>query len=225
MKKVMTALAAAAVAVVALAGTAFAHVSVNPDQAAKGSFTELAFRVPNERDDANTVKVEVFFPTDHPIADVSLEPHQGWTAEVDKQKLATPIQSDDGEVTEAVSKITWTGGTIGLGQYDDFEVSVGPLPDDTSSLTFKALQTYSDGQVVRWIDEPVAGGPEPDDPAPVLKLVNDTVAAAPAAAAEQREGDDSDTSDSLAIVALVVGGLALVVGVVALVRGRGRPAA
>jgi periplasmic copper chaperone A len=33
-------------------------------------------------------------------------------------------------------------------------------------IVFKALQTYSDGDVVRWIEEPVAGEPEPDHPAP-----------------------------------------------------------
>jgi Domain of unkown function (DUF1775) len=35
---------------------------------------------------------------------------------------------------------------------------------------FKALQTYSDGDVVQWIEPTVKGGAEPEHPPPVLKL-------------------------------------------------------
>ncbi|KQW02711.1 DUF1775 domain-containing protein [Streptomyces sp. Root369] len=45
----------------------------------------------------------------------------------------------------------------------------GQLPEDTDQLTVKALQTYSDGKTVRWIEE-ASGGQEPENPAPVLKL-------------------------------------------------------
>ena len=62
-----------------------------------------------------------------------------------------PLQTDNGQVTEAVSEITWTGGTIAPGQFDDFEVSVGPLPSDVDVLLFPAVQTYSDGTTVSWI--------------------------------------------------------------------------
>ena len=55
------------------------------------------------------------------------------------------------QVTEAVSTITWSGGELKPGEFTEFDISVGPLPDDADSLTFKALQTYSDGDVVRWI--------------------------------------------------------------------------
>ena len=48
-------------------------------------------------------------------------------------------------------------------------------------MIFKALQTYSDGEISRWIDEPVEGGEEPEHPAPVLKLAKAADAAAPAA--------------------------------------------
>jgi uncharacterized protein YcnI len=163
------------------ATSAFAHVTVNPREAAQGRYAKLAFRVPNERDGLNTTKLEVNFPTDHPLASVSVRPHAGWTYSVVKAKLATPIKSDDGEISEGVSKVTWTGGAIKPGEFDEFEVSVGPLPDDVDSLTFKALQTYSDGEVVRWIEEAPAGGGEVDHPAPVLKLTK-AGAAAPATA-------------------------------------------
>jgi uncharacterized protein YcnI len=99
-------------AAVRLAGTAFAHVTAQPGNAAQGSYTEVAFRTPNEEDNAAPVKLEVSLPTDHLIASVSIEPVPGWTATVDKTNLATPIKTDDGDVTQAVSKITWSGGQL-----------------------------------------------------------------------------------------------------------------
>ena len=71
----------------------------------------------------------------------------GWTITTEKTKLAKPVKTDDGEVTEAVSKITWTATAGGLepGQFDLFTISAGPLPTKPSKLEFKALQTYSDG--------------------------------------------------------------------------------
>ena len=161
----------ALVALAALAGPAAAHVSVKPGEAPKGSFSVFAFSVPNERGNASTVKVEVTLPTDHPIAFVSVAPIPGWTWTAEKSKLATPIKSEGESITEAISKITWTGGEIKPGEFQMFTVSAGPLPTDTKQIEFKAVQTYSNGEVVRWIESTPKGGPEPELPAPVLKLV------------------------------------------------------
>jgi len=48
----------------------------------------------------------------------------------------------------------WSGGRIAPGQFQDFSVSADPLPQGVSQLAFKAIQTYSNGDVVRWIDVP-----------------------------------------------------------------------
>jgi uncharacterized protein YcnI len=193
------------------AGPASAHVSVNPDTAVQGGYTEVAFHVPNEQDSADTTQVQVFLPTDHPIASVSTTPVPGWDVSVTKTRLAKPMTTDDGQVTEAVSEITWTKGTIRPGQFQDFTVSLGPLPTDTDTLTFKALQTYSDGQVVRWIQQSQQGQPEPADPAPELKLTkaatSDDAAKATvttAAAATSTGGGDT-TARLLGAVGIVVG--------------------
>ncbi|MFF1438832.1 YcnI family protein [Streptomyces sp. NPDC058295] len=161
----------AAAAVLAAAGVASAHVTVHPESYAKGATDGvLSFRVPNEEDTASTTEVQVFVPTDHPVLGVLVHPQDGWTAKVTTTKLRTPVKTDDGTITEAVSRITWTGGKIGAGQYEDFDVAFGRLPDDAAQLAFKTLQTYSDGKTVRWIEEAEAGADEPEDPAPVLKL-------------------------------------------------------
>ena len=171
-------LPAAALSLFAAAGVAQAHVTVNPDTGTQGAWTKVSFRVPNEEANASTTAVEIDLPTDHPIASVSVRPVPGWTATTTSSPLATPLKTDDGEVTSAVSKIVWAGGKIDPGQFEEFDVSLGPLPA-TGQIVFKALQTYSDGSVVRWIDIPQPGQPEPDHPAPILKLAP---ASAPAGA-------------------------------------------
>ncbi|WP_405469815.1 YcnI family protein [Streptomyces canus] len=219
--------ALAAAAVLTAAGAASAHVTVHPDSYAKGATDgALTFRVPDESDTASTTKVQLFLPTDHPLLGVLVSPHDGWTAKVTDTKLKTPVKTDDGTITDAVSEITWTGGKIGPGHYEDFDVAFGQLPDDTAQLTFKTLQTYSDGKVVRWIEEAAQGDEEPENPAPVLKL---TAAGTTSATASQTstvvsKASKASASDStargLGVAGLVVGVLGLAAGAFAVVRSR-----
>lgn len=232
--------AVAAVSVVALSGTAFAHVSVQPQgEAAKGGYATVNFKVPNERDNASTVKLEVTLPAEHPIASVSPQAVPGWKAEVTKGKLEKPLTVHGREITEAVTKITWTsdGSKIEPGFFQQFPVSLGALPEDADRLVFKALQTYDNKEVVRWIEEPVEGGEEPEAPAPVLALsaASDDHHGG-GAAGEDAEADDknaghtkdgehtekaaaSSGSDStarvLAVVGIVVGAAGVAFGVLA----------
>ncbi len=55
-----------------------------------------------------------------------------------------------------------------------FTVLAGTLPSASNQLVFKALQTYSDGTVISWIDPIVEGAPAPDHPTPILKLTKKT---------------------------------------------------
>lgn len=169
-RRIAAALAVTGAVVCLSATSAFAHVSVQPGEAPAGSYSQLSFRVPNETDNSDTTQVKVQVPVDHPIVSISIEPVPGWTVATKKSKLATPIKSDDGEITEAVSEITWSGGKIAPGEYQNFNISAGPLPANVDSLTFKAIQTYDDGTEVAWIEESKPGGDEPQHPAPVLKL-------------------------------------------------------
>ncbi|MFD5629343.1 YcnI family protein [Streptomyces sp. NPDC127072] len=221
-------------AVLAAAGVAFAHVTVHPESYAKGATDGvLTFRVPNEEDTASTTKVQVFLPTDHPVLGVLVTPQDGWTAQVTTTKLKTPVKTDDGSITEAVSEITWTGGRIRHGEYQDFNVAFGQLPDDADQLAFKTLQTYSDGNVVRWIEEAEQGGEEPENPAPVLALTAGTAADSGAAAssstgsgsasdstAESSAASSDSTARGLGIAGLVVGVLGLLAAGFALARTR-----
>ncbi|MTE20085.1 DUF1775 domain-containing protein [Streptomyces sp. TRM43335] len=191
--------ATVAACAVALAGPAAAHVSVNPETAEQGGYATINFKVPNERDNASTVKLEVTFPADHPLSSVMPQPVPGWEVEVTRTKLDEPLEVHGRKVDEAPSKITWTetGGGIEPGTFQQFPVSVGQLPEDVDHLVLKAVQTYSNEEVVRWIEEPVEGGEEPESPAPVLKLVppadGDGGHGAPADEASDTEGDAADS--------------------------------
>lgn len=219
--------AASAIAVISVAGPALAHVTVNPGTAEQGGWTKVSFRVPNEQATATTTKIVVNLPQDHPLAFVSVRPVPGWTIKSDKTKLAKPIKSDDGEVTEAVTQIVWSGGKIDPGQFQEFDVSIGPLPTDVDQLVFKADQTYSDGTVVKWEDEQ-KGTEEPEHPAPVLKLtkaaaeptgLTATAAAVPVAEAKTTTGSDG-TARTLGGLGLAVGAVGLVVGALGFAKGR-----
>jgi uncharacterized protein YcnI len=201
---------------VLVAAPGWAHVEIDPGTATQGEEAALSFRVPNESDSATTTKVQVYLPTDHRLPQASVRPHAGWHVAVQTTKLDQPITTDDGQVTEAVTRITWTADSardaLKPGQYDDFDVSVGPLPK-VSSLTFKTLQTYSDGTVVRWIDPPAAEGqPEPEHPAPTLTLLPASDGSPAAATSDS----DSGSGDGKATTALVLSIVAAVLAAGAL---------
>jgi periplasmic copper chaperone A len=219
-------LVSAAAALLALAPVASAHVTMQPEEVPAGGFTRLDVRVPTERDDASTTKVEVQLPPGFLF--VSTEPVPGWEAKIVKRKLDKPVEQFGEQVKEEVGQVSFTATNdaagIGPGEFQDFGLSVS-VPDKAgSTLAFKAVQTYSSGEVVRWI-----GPPDSEEPAPQVKLAAaepEGGAAEPAAeeqaAAPAASGGDDDSGNTLAIIALVVAIAGLAAGVLALVGSRRR---
>ena len=193
-----------------MASPAWAHITVHPSTLPAGSSDiELTFRVPNERDNANTVKAQVFFPTNLPLLTVDVLPVPGWSSVVQTESLAKPVQTDDGPVSQIVTDVTWTatGAGIAPGQYEDFEVAAGSVPDKPAQLVFKALQTYSSGEIVRWIQLVTSQDPNPDTPAPILTLTSGASASntSRTGGSGSAAGSSSNTTaDTLAVVALVL---------------------
>jgi len=184
---------------VALAAGASAHVNVSSTDARQGGYGKVTVRVPNESETAGTTQVAMSMPKDVLISSVRVKPHFGWTFTAPKVKLATPVTQGDKTITEAVSTITWTadkGVSIKPGTFDEFEFSAGKLPTDKTSLSFPAIQTYSDGKVVRWIEPKVEGAAEPAHPAPVLDVL--PAKGSEKAAAVVATPDKADSKDSLA---------------------------
>ena len=211
--------------------TASAHVTITTyGTVTQGSFAKIGFSVPNERDDAGTVKLSVQLPEDHPLAYVSVQPLPGWDIATTTRTLDTPLEGEGGSITDVVDTITWTatGDTqIKPGEFELFWISAGQMPTDADSLTFPAIQTYSSGEEVAWIETETAGGAEPEHPAPTVQLAaatsGDEATTATTLAPAASDGGDDD-SNALSVVALIVGAVGLVVAVAAVVLSRRRPA-
>jgi uncharacterized protein len=217
--KLKITLALFAVLALAVPASASAHVTLQPEEAAAEDFTVLDVRVPNERDDSATTKVDVQFPAGFVFA--SYQPVPGWSVDVKMAKLAKPITSHGEEITEQVSRMTWTadGGSAAIqpGQFLDFPISVQIPGEAGDTLTFKALQTYDNGEVVRWI-----GAPESEEPAPQVAVTEggEEHHGSPVDAEEESSDDSDSASKGLGIVALILGALGLLAGGAALVRSR-----
>jgi uncharacterized protein YcnI len=204
-----------------LAGPASAHVTVSaPGATPGGGDQQITFRVPVEEDSA-TVGVTVAFPLNEPIASVDVVPVAGWTNTEKTVKLKKPIKTDDGPITDAVSQVTWKaqpGQGLQPGEAGLFNVLAGQLPD-AHSITFKAVQTYANGDVVKWIEQAAPGSnAEPEHPAPVLRLA---AASSPSPASSSSSGSGTSIAVPiiLAIIALVWAAAALAIAW----RSRGRP--
>jgi uncharacterized protein YcnI len=174
-----------------------------------GSTDVLTFHVPNEESNADTVKVDVQIPIDHPIAQLLPQPVPGWAVSVKTVKLTKPLVTDDGSFSQAVSEVIWSGGRIVPGQFQSFTISADPMPTGESQVPFKAIQTYSNGDVVRWIDLQQPGQPAPQHPAPVVTLTTTTAPASTGhTSAAPASSGSSGGSSALGLAGLIVGLLA-----------------
>ena len=233
---------AALLAVFALAAPAAAHVTVASDDDTRGADDAiLTFRVPNEEDNAVTVKVDIKFPSKNPIASVKPSPKPGWAITTKTVKFNPPIKTDDGTITEGVGEVIYTASSpangIPIGGFEAFQVLVGPLPD-AAEVAFPTVQTYSNGKVVSWIEPVTDPANPPENPTPILELAaasdagsGDATAApapSPSASATAASVDLSgyattskaNTGLYLGLAALVVGALGLAAGGIALARSR-----
>jgi uncharacterized protein YcnI len=189
-----SAYAAVLVATLALAPSAFAHAELFPNQIPSGDGYLLNLTVPNEKEGASTTQIQVTMPAGFELEHVA--PVPGWTSTVAGQKMV------NGEM-QGGDSITWKGKVSGT------EVAVLPftgVPKKAQDYAFTVRQTYSDGSVVVW-----SGDESSDTPAAHVTAT---------AQASTSGGGGSDSSKTIAIVALIVGGLGLLVGGAGLVAGR-----
>jgi uncharacterized protein YcnI len=225
LRKIRTAIAIAVAALVA-APAATAHVTLNPGAWEAGGFARFAVRVPNERPNANTTELRVQFPEN--VVSASFQPVPGWRRTVRMEQLDEPVEQFGEQITERIAEVTWTGGTIRPGEFQEFGISF-QVPEDAvrEALLFPSLQTYSNGEVVRWIDP----DPEAESPAPRVTVLppadEEGTPAAATTTQDEAEGEaaeaapaasasDDDDGDGLATVALILGIAGLAAGLAAL---------
>lgn len=221
MKKRITIALAAAVGLMLVAPTALAHVTVQPNEAVAGSFARFVVRVPNERPDAATTEVEVQLPES--LVAVSFQPHAGWTRTSETKDRSEPVEVFGEQVTDYTATVTWKGGRIEPGEFEEFGFSAR-LPDDPTTLEFPAIQTYSSGEIVRWIgpegsDEPAARvttyslGQGEDAPGE-LELLSQLASDEQATPTESEDDDDdSEAGAVLGVIGIALGGVALIVSI------------
>ena len=200
------------------AGAASAHVVVSAPDAQQGGYSVLTFRVPTESDTASTSSVKVTLPG---LNSARTQPIPGWTSTVEKDSADLAVS------------VTWTanpGSEVGPGQFQQFLLSAGPLPEQ-ENVSFPATQTYTDGEVVNW-DESMTDGSEPELPAPTLTLAaasgdahgsahTETTATAEASSQMSSEASSEDTTARwLAGVGLVLGAVGAGLGIGATIRSR-----
>jgi periplasmic copper chaperone A len=215
-----------AIASIVLAGPAWAHVTVDPPSAPQGGTVKLSFLAPNEEAPARVTELQIFFPVPPatPIPTVTVEPKPGWTFKLTMLHLAKPLVTDDGSIADVVSAIDWkadnTAAQIGASEFGEFTIDADGLPDSGTQVVFKALQTYSNGDVVRWIEPVPAKGDAPEHPTPILQLTNPNGSAAAAPATAVRASTKDNSARSLGIAALIVGVVALFAAAGSLVNKR-----
>lgn len=108
------------------------------------------------------------------------------------------VQSQGSGEQETFSRVTWSGGHVPTGQAAVFGLNAST--DGAKTYVFAVRQTYSDGSVVDW-----AGDESSDTPAVRLTSVSDL---------------GGGSGSTLAVIAIIVGGVALLVALVAVVSGR-----
>jgi periplasmic copper chaperone A len=204
----------------ASASVAYAHVTVQQNEAVVGSFARFDVRVPNERDNADTTRIEMELP---PLPFVSFQPKPGWKRTIEMRTLDEPLEVFGDNITEVVGSVTWSGGSIGPGEFEEFGFSAR-VPEEENTLEFPTIQAYSNGETVRWIgpadsDEPAAlvttvdiGANEEEGELAVLKRAAQGDSTGPATSTEEdEEGID---------LGVVLGGLGALLGGLALGRSR-----
>lgn len=192
------------------AGAAFAHVEIEREgEVTAQGVVNATLSVPNESNTNTTKTIELVFPASPKLTTATAENANGFTATVNKDQA--------GDVTS----ITWTGGTISGDDEVKFPLTLGDFPADTQTADFKALQTYDDGTVVRWIEPTPASGEEPEHPAPVLyvkgEAPHDDDAPATITSEHSDSGSHDDGMSTGAIVAIVLGVIIVIALVVFLV--------
>jgi uncharacterized protein YcnI len=181
-----------------VAGPAFAHVEIEREGAVSSDgVVRASLTVPNEEKSAGTVKITLVFPDTPALKTAQPDPVNGWNVVVGKNAA--------GDVTQVV----WTGGPLSGSKSVNLPLTIGSVPSGTDTVTFKALQTYDNGDEVRWIEPTPPGGAEPEHPTPVLYVKGnppaeeDTATTTGDAATKTKSSDDG--LSTAAIVAIVVG--------------------
>jgi periplasmic copper chaperone A len=150
------------------AGGAFAHATLEQSEAAAGATTKITLRVPHGCAGEATHTLRIDLPEGFHAAKPM--PKAGWALETETGPYATPFDNHGQQMTEGVRAVTWSGGNLEDGWYDEFTLrgTVGPDVAPGTVLYFPALQTCASG-TADWTD--TSGAADAPNPAPSLTIV------------------------------------------------------
>jgi periplasmic copper chaperone A len=160
------------IAALLFSSPASAHVTAALDgTAAPGDYAMITLRVPTESGTVATTKVEMRIPDDVVLKTVLVEPVPGWRIDTTKKKIPPIIEDDGDQVTEVVESVTWTatGPGVPLGQFVQFGLDVGPLPE-ISTLALPTVQIFSDGTKRGFTEKTTEENPDPESPEPTVSI-------------------------------------------------------
>ena len=133
---------------VGIGGTAFAHIEPDPPAAQQGATVTVGFMVEHGCAGSPTTGLDIKLPDG--IADARAVDKPGWTATVDSGVVRFVGQSPSGEEPDTFSISFTTPGTPG-------------------EVYFPTVQKCLEGSA-DWLDIAEEGQPEPEHPAPAMKI-------------------------------------------------------
>jgi uncharacterized protein YcnI len=237
----------AAATTVLAAGTASAHIQAFPVTNGEGNQALVTFAIPHGCEDAATTKLEVNFPKEvlsvtavsdstwagsggtahgHSAAKEGDEDHsalaegeehsdsEDGTTTADSGDADTMAMEDDGSHTA-----TWTAATPVPSDELSTPQAVVVLPTDMAgeTLWLPTIQTCEGGATEEWTTKEAGA----DSPAPNLVLASEKTVVADEASDDAADSSDDESTETAVIAALVLGGLGTLLGLIAVLRGRG----
>jgi uncharacterized protein YcnI len=190
--------------VVLAAAPAWAHLDPDPVAAQKGTTTTISFTVAHGCGDSPTTSVKIQIPAG--VTNVEPQKVSGFTESV------------------ADGAITYSGGSLAAHTELPFPVKM-TLPATAGPVSFPAIQKCVSGEI-DWIEVTKDGQPEPEHPAPMVKITD----AAPTAAelTAPTDAPEATTAETVAGASVtlavtksdskagpIVGGVVIIVGVIA----------
>ena len=164
--------------VLAAGGVAFAHIDPTPLAMQAGTTGTVQFNVEHGCNGSPTTDIKIQLPDG--ITDVAAVDKAGWTSTL------------TGNVVE------YKGGPLAADQEDHFDVTL-TAPTQPGDIRFPIIQTCQQGELA-WIEVAAEGAPEPEHPAPTLKIT----AGPPTSADLTPEPEATDAGSSAGSAAPVI---------------------
>ena len=165
-----------AIAAVALASPALAHIDPDPTEAQAGSTLSVAFTVEHGCDGSPTIQLDMRLPDG--VTDARPDAIAGWEGSID------------------ADVVTFAGGPLPDDQEGTFSVTMTLPPTPDTTVYFPFVQRCEVGEI-RWIAIPTDdSGAEPEEPAPALLLTGPVATTTtPATTGHDRAGHDRNRID------------------------------